>query len=79
MPLYKLRFCTRSILAIGELIVIAWIIYLIFHQQDDMSADMTNAMSILVGGLLINYAKATSFYFSDQSEKEDEKITEKKE
>lgn len=79
MPLYKLRYFTRSVLAIGELIVIAWIIYLIFHVENEMSADMTNAMSILVGGLLINYAKATSFYFSDQSEKEDEKITEKKE
>ena len=79
MPLYKIRYFTRSVLAIGELIVIAWIIYLIFHVENEMSADMTNAMSILVGGLLINYAKATSFYFSDQSEKEDEKITEKKE
>ena len=68
MQLPKLRWATRTIIAIGELALIAYIINLIFNPDRALNPEMTNALSVLVGGLLLNFGKTSGYFFSQESE-----------
>jgi hypothetical protein len=59
------RWATRTFLSVAELSLIGWVIYLIFNHSSSVSKEMQNALSMLVGALVINYAKASSFFFSE--------------
>ena len=65
MLLETKRWATRSFLSVAELSLIGWVIYLIFNHSSSVSEEMQNALSMLVGALVINYAKASSFFFSE--------------
>ena len=64
---------TRTIIAIGELALIAFIINLIFNPDRALNPEMTNALSVLVGGLLLNFGKTSCYFFSQESETIDNK------
>ena len=68
MDLPKLRWGTRTVIAIGELGLIAFIINLIFNPDRALNPEMTNALSVLVGGLLLNFGKTSGYFFSQESE-----------
>ena len=68
MQLPKLRWATRTIIAIGELALIAYIINLIFTPDRALNPEMTNALSVLVGGLWLNLGKTRGYFFSQESE-----------
>ena len=68
MQLPKLRWATRTVIAIGELALIAYIINLIFNPDRELNPEMTNALSVLVGGLLLNFGKTSGYFFSQESE-----------
>ena len=68
MQLPKLRWATRTVIAIGELALIAYIINLIFNPDRALNPEMTNALSVLVGGLLLNFGKTSGYFFSQESE-----------
>ena len=59
---------TRTIIAVGELALIAFIINLIFNPDRALNPEMTNALSVLVGGLLLNFGKTSGYFFSQESE-----------
>ena len=68
MQLPKLRWATRTGIAIGELALIAYIINLIFNPDRALNPEMTNALSVLVGGLLLNFGKTSGYFFSQEIE-----------
>ena len=68
MQLPTLRWATRTVIAIGELSLIAFIINLIFNPDRALNPEMTNALSVLVGGLLLNFGKTSGYFFSQESE-----------
>ena len=68
MDLPKLRWVTRTVIAVGELGLIAFIINLIFYPDRELNPEMTNALSVLVGGLLLNFDKTSGYFFSQESE-----------
>ena len=68
MQLTKLIWATRTVIAIGELALIAYIINLIFNPDRALNPEMTNALSVLVGGLLLNFGKTSGYFFSQESE-----------
>lgn len=68
MKLPHLRWATRTVIAIGELGLIAFIINLIFNPERSLNPEMTNALSVLVGGLLLNFGKTSGYFFSQESE-----------
>ena len=68
MQLPTLRWATRTVIAIGELSLIAFIINLIFNPDRSLNPEMTNALSVLVGGLLLNFGKTSGYFFSQESE-----------
>ena len=68
MKLPQLRWATRTVIAVGELSLIAYIINLIFNPDRELNPEMTNALSVLVGGLLLNFGKTSGYFFSQESE-----------
>ena len=68
MQLPTLRWATRTVIAIGELSLIAFIINLIFNPDRALNPEMTNALSVLVGGLLLNFGKTSGYFFRQESE-----------
>ena len=68
MKLPHLRWATRTVIAVGELGLIAFIINLIFNPERELNPEMTNALSVLVGGLLLNFGKTSGYFFSQESE-----------
>ena len=65
-----LRWGTRSILTLLEIILIGYIVYLIFGENN-LAEDMHIALSVILGGLLLNFGKSTAFWF--EKSKSDEK------
>ena len=78
MQLTTLRWATRSVLSVLEVLLIGYIIYLIFGGGE-LNPEMTNALSVVVGGLLLNFGKSSGLWFSQESnaEKEDKSIEKK--
>ena len=77
MKLQILRWSTRTLIALGELCLIAYIINLIFNPDNTLDPEMTNALSVLVGGLLLNFGKTRGYYFSSESDPKEEPRKEK--
>ena len=57
-----LRWATRTLLTLLEIALIAYIVFLIFGD-DNLAEDMHNALSVILGGLLLNFGKSSSFWF----------------
>tara|TARA_R100001530_G_scaffold117373_1_gene84516 strand:- start:411 stop:656 length:246 start_codon:yes stop_codon:yes gene_type:complete len=68
MTIEKLRWFTRLLISIVELFLIGMIIYFLFFGSIDMDSEKTNLLSVIIGGLLLNFGKTSGFYFSSESE-----------
>ena len=65
-----LRWGTRTVLTLLEIVLIGYIVYLIFGENR-LAEDMHNSLSVVLGGLLLNFGKSSSFWF--EKSKSDEK------
>ena len=65
-----LRWATRTVLTLLEIALIGYIVYLIFGDNR-LAEDMHNSLSVVLGGLLLNFGKSSSFWF--EKSKSDEK------
>tara|TARA_R110000824_G_scaffold398833_1_gene603391 strand:- start:768 stop:998 length:231 start_codon:yes stop_codon:yes gene_type:complete len=65
-----LRWATRTVLTLLEIVLIGYIVYLIFGENR-LAEDMHNSLSVVLGGLLLNFGKSSSFWF--EKSKSDEK------
>ena len=65
-----LRWATRTLLTLLEIALIGYIVYLIFGESR-LAEDMHNSLSVVLGGLLLNFGKSSSFWF--EKSKSDEK------
>ena len=65
-----LRWATRTTLTLLEIALIGYIVYLIFGDSH-LAEDMHNSLSVVLGGLLLNFGKSSSFWF--EKSKSDEK------
>ena len=65
-----LRWATRTLLTLLEIALIGYIVFLIFGD-DNLAEDMHNSLSVVLGGLLLNFGKSSSFWF--EKSKSDEK------
>ena len=68
MTIEKLRWFTRLLISIVELFLIGMIIWFLFFASIDMDSEKTNLLSVIIGGLLLNFGKTSGFYFSSESE-----------
>ena len=68
MTIEKLRWFTRLLISVVELFLIGMIIYLLFFASIEMDSEKTNLLSVIIGGLLLNFGKTSGFYFSTESE-----------
>ena len=67
-----LRWATRSVLTILEVALIAYVIMLIFGE-DPINEGYSQALSVILGGLILNFGKASSFWFSGESIEDEKK------
>jgi hypothetical protein len=68
------RWLARFILTIGEVILIGYVIYLIFGGGV-IEEGLMNSLSVVLGALMLNFGKSSSYWFSTESnEKEVEKV-----
>ena len=65
------RWITRTLLTIGEVFLIGYVIYLLFGGGT-IAEEMMNALSVVLGALMLNFGKASSYWFSTESNFEDE-------
>ena len=68
MTIEKLRWLTRLLISVVELFLIGMIIYFLFFASLDMDSEKVNLLSVIIGGLLLNFGKTSGFYFSTESE-----------
>jgi len=68
MSIDRLRWFTRLLISVVELFLIGMIIYFLFFGSTDMDSEKTNLLSVIIGGLLLNFGKTSGFYFSSESE-----------
>ncbi len=68
MTIDRLRWFTRLLISVVELFLIGMIIYFLFFGSTDMDSEKTNLLSVIIGGLLLNFGKTSGFYFSSESE-----------
>ena len=68
MTIEKLRWFTRLLISIVELFLIGMIIYFLFFASLEMDSEKVNLLSVIIGGLLLNFGKTSGFYFSTESE-----------
>jgi len=68
MSIDRLRWFTRLLISVVELLLIGMIIYFLFFGSTDMDSEKTNLLSVIIGGLLLNFGKTSGFYFSSESE-----------
>lgn len=68
------RWLARFILTIGEVILIGYVIFLIFGGGV-IEEGLMNSLSVVLGALMLNFGKSSSYWFSTESnEKEVEKV-----
>ena len=68
------RWLARFILTIGEVVLIGYVIYLIFGGGV-IEEGLMNSLSVVLGALMLNFGKSSSYWFSTESnEKEVEKV-----
>ena len=65
-----LRWATRTVLTLLEIALIGYIVFLIFGGGE-LQEEMQNALSVVLGGLILNFGKSSSFWF--EKSKSDEK------
>jgi len=65
------RWLTRTLLTLGEVLLIAYVIHLLFVGAS-LEEHMMNSLSVVLGALLLNFGKASSYWFSTESNFEDE-------
>jgi hypothetical protein len=65
--IFILRWSTRSLLTLMEIGLIGYVVYLIFGGGE-LAKDMQNALSVVLGGLILNFGKSSSYWFSNESE-----------
>ena len=68
MSIERLRWFTRLLISVVELFLIGMIIWFLFFSSMDMDSEKTNLLSVIIGGLLLNFGKTSGFYFSSESE-----------
>ena len=61
------RWLTRTILTIGEVILIGYVIYLIFGGGN-IEEVLMNSLSVVLGALMLNFGKSSSYWFSPESD-----------
>ena len=67
MNLSKLRWATRTIISLVELFAIIFVIWLTYSDVP-LDADKTQIISVLIGGLLLNFGATSKYFFSTESE-----------
>ena len=65
------RWLTRTLLTLGEVLLIAYVIHLLFVGAS-LEEHMMNSLSVVLGALLLNFGKASSYWFSTESNFEGE-------
>ena len=60
------RWATRTALTLAEILLIGYVVYLIFGGGT-LADDMENALSVVLGGLILNFGKTSSYWFSNDS------------
>lgn len=65
--IHFLRWSTRSLLTLMEVALIGYVVFLIFGGGT-LAEDMQNALSVVLGGLILNFGKSSSYWFSNESE-----------
>ena len=66
MNILYYRWLTRTILTIGEVFLIAYVIYLIFGGGQ-IEEGLMNSLSVVLGALMLNFGKSSSYWFSNES------------
>ncbi len=67
MNLAQLRWATRTIISLVELFAIIFIIWLTYSDIP-LDADKSQIISVLIGGLLLNFGATSKYFFSPESE-----------
>ena len=60
------RWFARFILTVGEVILIGYVIYLIFGGGI-IEEGLMNSLSVVLGALMLNFGKSSSYWFSNES------------
>lgn len=65
------RWFARFVLTIGEVILIGYVIYLIFGGGV-IEEGLMNSLSVVLGALMLNFGKSSSYWFSNESNDKEE-------
>ena len=64
LELSKLRWFTRTVISLTELFAIIFIVWLTYSGTP-LDPDKTQIISVLIGGLLLNFGATSKYFFSE--------------